>query len=539
VSDRVGGGRSSRGAWAGLGIRPRILGAVGITALTTLAMGGLGVVQMSVLNDRAQAVYRDGATSLTRIHEVEVAWWTYQAYSARSGMADMPDETLKIDAELAEKNLGSLQKLTKEMDVASLSDRAAQEFEKYRTAADAYHKALAEIMAGTTQYTTDQLNDFILQQKERENTAKSSLSAAMAAQSAAAKSSADDARSAYENARTLTIVLCLAGLVLAAGLSFGAAGSVTRPLDRMVVVHGRIGQGDLSARITDPGPGELGEVASSLNSSLDAVCDTLRLASRSTDHLGQSAVRLRQSAVGIARTTEETVQRAEKVSRQAAAVAESVDAVESSSEQLNGAIREIASTAGQASQVAEQAVSVASDTNDTMSRLGESSREIASFMALINAIAEQTNLLALNATIEAARAGEAGKGFAVVASEVKELAQQTAKATDDISRLVEAIEEGTTSASHSIEEVSEVIRRIQDYQGTVASAVEQQTAATEEMQRNLNEAVRGSQSIATDISELAEATLQNTTRTDETEAAVTDMNELSEELQSSLSRFTV
>ena len=59
---------------------------------------------------------------------------------------------------------------------------------------------------------------------------------------------------------------------------------------------------------------------------------------------------------------------------------------------------------------------------------------------LIRTIAGQTNLLALNATIEAARAGEAGKGFAVVASEVKSLAVQTAKATEDISKLIGAVQ---------------------------------------------------------------------------------------------------
>ena len=69
---------------------------------------------------------------------------------------------------------------------------------------------------------------------------------------------------------------------------------------------------------------------------------------------------------------------------------------------------------------------------------------------LIRTIAGQTNLLALNATIEAARAGEAGKGFAVVASEVKSLAVQTAKATEEISRLIGAVQTSTGSAVDAI-----------------------------------------------------------------------------------------
>jgi methyl-accepting chemotaxis protein len=539
VSNQLAESQGRRGVLASMRIRSRILGAVGLTALTTLVVGGLSILQMSVLNDKAQTVNQQGATSLIQLHDIEVAWWSYQTTSARSGLPDIPEEIKKIDTALAEKKLTTLKKLTKDLDVSGLSEQAAKEFQSYRAAADSYDKAQAGFMESVASSTTKDTQDLILELKEYEGSAESGIAKAMKAQLDAANASVDDAQSAYENARTLTIVLCIAGLLLAAALSVVVAGSVTRPLSRMVEVHSRIGKGDLSARITDPGPGELGEVASSLNTSLDAIGETMSLAAQSTEHLGRSASQLRRSASAIAETTDETVRRAEKVSQQAASVAASIDAVESSSDQLNSAIREIATTASQASQVAEQAVDVASETSNTMSKLGDSSREIASFMALINAIAEQTNLLALNATIEAARAGEAGKGFAVVASEVKELAQQTAKATEDISRLVEAIEKGTTSAGQSIVEVGEVIRRIQDYQGTVASAVEEQTAATGEMQNSLNDAVKGSQSIATDISELAKATLQNTARTDETEAAVTEMTGRSEELQRSLARFAL
>ena len=88
--------------------------------------------------------------------------------------------------------------------------------------------------------------------------------------------------------------------------------------------------------------------------------------------------------------------------------------------------------------------------NATVTKLGESSAEIGEVIKVITSIAQQTNLLALNATIEAARAGEAGKGFAVVANEVKELAKQTAKATEDISHKINAIQTDTKGAVEAI-----------------------------------------------------------------------------------------
>lgn len=83
---------------------------------------------------------------------------------------------------------------------------------------------------------------------------------------------------------------------------------------------------------------------------------------------------------------------------------------------------------------------------EQVSSLSQRAEEIGGFVQLIQEVANQTNLLALNAAIEAARAGEAGRGFAVVADEVRNLAQRTSGATEDISRLVQDIQDETRMA---------------------------------------------------------------------------------------------
>ena len=134
-----------------------------------------------------------------------------------------------------------------------------------------------------------------------------------------------------------------------------------------------------------------------------------------------------------------------------------------------------------------------------MASLGRSSQEIGQVVKVITSIAQQTNLLALNATIEAARAGEAGKGFAVVANEVKELARQTARATEEIGQKITSVQKDTDHAVKAIQEISQVISKLNEISTSIAGAVEEQNAATAEISRAAAEASRGTAEVSTSI----------------------------------------
>jgi methyl-accepting chemotaxis protein len=223
-----------------------------------------------------------------------------------------------------------------------------------------------------------------------------------------------------------------------------------------------------------------------------------------------------------------------------AKVSQNLQTVATGAEEMGASIKEIAKNASEAAKIATSAVKVAeTTTNATVSKLGESSTEIGQVIKVITSIAQQTNLLALNATIEAARAGEAGKGFAVVANEVKELAKETAKATEDISRKIEAIQTDTKAAVDAIASISEVINQVNGISSTIATAVEEQNATTNEMARNVSEAAQGSGEITNNIAGVAQAAESTSRGATDTQKAAQQLVETSAELRRLVDQFKI
>lgn len=184
--------------------------------------------------------------------------------------------------------------------------------------------------------------------------------------------------------------------------------------------------------------------------------------------------------------------------------AANVQAVASAAEELVYSVQEIGRRVAEASQITHKAVDLGQRTNEIIGGLASSTDRIGQVVGLINTIAAQTNLLALNATIEAARAGEAGKGFAVVATEVKALASQTAKATAEIAAQIDTVQAGTSDAVSAIHEITTVIHAMNEISTSIAAAIEEQGSVTKEISNNMSTASHGVQVVNTNLTSIAD-----------------------------------
>ena len=380
------------------------------------------------------------------------------------------------------------------------------------------------------------------------------------------KKAADRGAGIYGSTKWIVVLAMIFAAILCAILGWWLVSGVSTPIQRITDAMKRLAGHDLSTDIVGLGrKDEIGAMASAVQIFKDSMITADRLAeeqrheqeakerraarieainaefdksaSEALNYLASAATELRATAGGMSNNADLASKQAGAVAAASEEASTNVQTVAAATEELSSSIQEISRQVVQSSTIAGQAVQEAAQTGGTMRTLSEAAQKIGEVVRLINDIAGQTNLLALNATIEAARAGEAGKGFAVVASEVKNLATQTARATEDISAQVAAMQSSTGAAVAAIERIDATIGRMNEISTSIAAAMEQQGAATQEIARNVQEAARGTTEVSSNISGLNQIVEETGAASVEVLSASDELGQQAEQLRARVGTF--
>ncbi|MDQ0651758.1 methyl-accepting chemotaxis protein [Pseudomonas cedrina] len=267
-------------------------------------------------------------------------------------------------------------------------------------------------------------------------------------------------------------------MLLAVGATVWLLRSKLAPLSDLVRQAEALGAGDLSARLNVSSHDEIGQLARSFNQmgeALSTMVSHIRTAAEQVNSRAQALSGLSGGAYeGMEQQSGEITSMAgavEEFSATSLNIADNMGATERLAQENAQQTRIGRNSMQEASSSLEHIAAALNSTAAVINTLGQRSQEIGGIVGVITSIAEQTNLLALNAAIEAARAGEQGRGFAVVADEVRNLASRTRQATDEISGMIQSIQQETGNAISTMEQGNALMQEGLSRNADVASAL--------------------------------------------------------------------
>lgn len=332
-----------------------------------------------------------------------------------------------------------------------------------------------------------------------------------------------EAEDGHRSARWFTILSAILGTGLSLLLSYLVTRSITRPLAQAADQAKSMATG-------------LAEVSQQLLTRSQDIANQASTVATATEQMAMNistmaaaSEEMSMNVASISSASGEMSVNVGTISSAAEETSNNVTNVSSSIQAMSQSFRDISRIVGNGSAVASQAMNLANNATNSMKALDHNAGEINKVTEMIKMIALQTNLLALNATIEATSAGDAGKGFAVVASEIKELANQSGRAAEDIARKIETMQISTREAVSVIQNVTSIIRDINESVEQVSLSVDQQTENAGTISRNISEASKGVGDIARSISEVAKGATDMSRNASDAASGATDMSRNSSE----------
>lgn len=486
-------------------IKSRLIFVIGFLCLLSIAIGLIGLLNLSASNASLKTVYEDRVVPLEQLGEISILMQQNQIAISSS----LTDEPQKLDGVIVEveKRIEAISDLWKTYmstyltpDEKTLAGKFVDSRTKFvgtglKPAMEAIRtrdlKAAADILHGPlmTSYAV----------------AHEDMKALVQLQLTVAKAEYEGAEQRYKLVLNGSIVAIVIGVLIGSAFGLWLITGISRSLKQALMLAQSVSEGDLTHSVDIKSNDEIGQLLLALQRMTSSLVRIVTEVRTSTHTIATASTQIAIGNLDLSSRTEEQ--------------ASSLEETASSMEELTSTVKQNADNARQANQLAVSASSVAvkggivvSQVVDTMGSINDSSKKIVDIIGVIDGIAFQTNILALNAAVEAARAGEQGRGFAVVASEVRNLAQRSAAAAKEIKTLigdsVEKVDAGSrlvAEAGVTMSEVVDSVKRVTDIMAEITAASHEQSTGIEQVNQAVSQMDQVTQQNAALVEEAAAA----------------------------------